>query len=179
MYQKRGGGGGGGGWGAGTQNFVYQQWPDQIFPIVNFVFSHDGHFGLWGEGPGGGGGGGADPPLLLQCTAILLLPCPLPSPRDASTNQHTSGTRHCEYYACSRHPMELLFSTVANGCLQTATAVTACHYRSATRHAPGTGMDMSTGQRRSWQKQWHEHSKGGIHRRGHQGHRKRCAFAQA
>ena len=25
-----------------------QKWPDQIFPTVNFVFSHDGHFGGWG-----------------------------------------------------------------------------------------------------------------------------------
>ena len=29
----------------GTQKFVQQRWPDQIFPIVNFVFSHDGHCG--------------------------------------------------------------------------------------------------------------------------------------
>ena len=36
----------------GAQKCVYQKWPDQIFPTVNFVFSHDGHFGL-----GGGGGG--------------------------------------------------------------------------------------------------------------------------
>ena len=28
--------------------------PDQIFPIANFVLSHDGHFGL-GLGRGGGG----------------------------------------------------------------------------------------------------------------------------
>ena len=26
---------------------------DQIFPIANFVFSHDGHFGLGGEGVSG------------------------------------------------------------------------------------------------------------------------------
>ena len=31
---------------------MYQKWPSQIFPIVNCVFSRDGHFGL-----GGGGGG--------------------------------------------------------------------------------------------------------------------------
>ena len=54
------GGGGGGVW---TQNLVYQQWPDQIFPIVNFVFSHYGHFGL-GRG-GGGFGGGVPPPWFL------------------------------------------------------------------------------------------------------------------
>ena len=56
MYQMRGGGGGGG------QRFVYQKWPDQIFPTVNSVFSCDGPFG-WGQGgPAGaweGGGGGS------------------------------------------------------------------------------------------------------------------------
>ena len=39
--------------GQGTQKIVYQKWPDQIFPVANFVFSHDGHFGLDGGGPGG------------------------------------------------------------------------------------------------------------------------------
>ena len=49
------------GGGSGTQNFVYQKWPDQIFPMVSFVVSHDGHFGLEGGGAGGSlrGGGGA------------------------------------------------------------------------------------------------------------------------
>ena len=49
----------GGAGGSGTQNFVYQKWPDQIFSIVNFVLSHDGHFGLKG---GGGGSRGEYPP---------------------------------------------------------------------------------------------------------------------
>ena len=41
-----------------TEKIVCQQWPNMIFPTVNFVFSHDSHFGLGGEaGPGGGGGG--------------------------------------------------------------------------------------------------------------------------
>ena len=31
--------------GSGIQTFVYQNWPDQIFCVVNFVFSHNGHFG--------------------------------------------------------------------------------------------------------------------------------------
>ena len=40
----------------------------QIFPTVNFVFSHDGHFGVWG---------GVE--LHLRwCTAIFILPCPPP-----------------------------------------------------------------------------------------------------
>ena len=52
--------GGEGGRGFWTQNLVYQKWPDQIFPIVNFVFSHCGHFGL---GRGGGGLGEGSPPL--------------------------------------------------------------------------------------------------------------------
>ena len=68
---------------------VYQKWHDKIFPMVNFVFYHDGPFGLggWHEamvlscrplaaplvwGPGGPGGGGY--PHLLWFTAILLLP---------------------------------------------------------------------------------------------------------
>ena len=57
-------GGGEGGRGFWTQNLVYQKWPDQIFPIVNFVFSHDGHFGL-GRGGGGFGGGVPPPPWFL------------------------------------------------------------------------------------------------------------------
>ena len=27
-------------------NFVYQKWPDKSFPILNFGFSEDGHFGF-------------------------------------------------------------------------------------------------------------------------------------
>ena len=49
---------------SGTQQFVYQKWPDKIFPIVNFVVSHDRHFGREGGGP----------PRLRRRTAILLLP---------------------------------------------------------------------------------------------------------
>ena len=40
--------------GSETRKFVYKIWPDQIFPIVNFGFPRDGHFGL--EGGGGPGG---------------------------------------------------------------------------------------------------------------------------
>ena len=40
-----GGGGGGDGRGSGTQIFVYQKWPGQIFPVVKFVFSQHGHRG--------------------------------------------------------------------------------------------------------------------------------------
>ena len=54
---------GGEGRGFWTQNLVYQKWPDQIFPMVNFVFSHCGHFGV-GRG-GGGFGGGVPPPWFL------------------------------------------------------------------------------------------------------------------
>ena len=60
LLLSRGGEGGRGFW---TQNLVYQKWPDQIFPIVNFVFSHYGHIGL-GRG-GGGFGGGVPPPWFL------------------------------------------------------------------------------------------------------------------
>ena len=65
-------GGGEGGRGFWTQNLVYQKWPDQIFPIVNFVFSHFGHFGL-GRGGGGFGGGVPPPPWFL---IILKKPWP-------------------------------------------------------------------------------------------------------
>ena len=40
----------------GGLKFVYQKWPNQIFPFVNFVPSHDGHFGLEGGGVQGGYG---------------------------------------------------------------------------------------------------------------------------
>ena len=52
--------GGGEGGGSGTQKFVYQKWPDKIFPVANFVFPHNGHFGLGGGGEGVQRGG--DPP---------------------------------------------------------------------------------------------------------------------
>ena len=68
LLLSRGGEGGRGFW---TQNLVYQKWPDQIFPIVNFVFSHYGHFGL-GRGGGGFGGGVRPPPWFL---IILEKPC--------------------------------------------------------------------------------------------------------
>ena len=64
-------GGGEGGRGFWTQNLVYQKWPDQIFPIVNFGFSHYGHFGL---GRGGGGFGGGPPPLLVLNYSKEALP---------------------------------------------------------------------------------------------------------
>ena len=49
LEERRGGG-------FGTQKYVHQKWPDQIIPMVNFVLSHDGDFGLEG------GGGGITPP---------------------------------------------------------------------------------------------------------------------
>ena len=51
--------------GSGTQKFVHQKWHDQIFPSVNFVFFHYGHFGLGGGAPGGGG-------VLLWLSAVLM-----------------------------------------------------------------------------------------------------------
>ena len=45
-----------GGGGLGPKGLC-QTWPDNIFPMVNFVFPHCGHFGLGGSSPGGGGGG--------------------------------------------------------------------------------------------------------------------------
>ena len=49
--------------GFGTQKFVHQKWPDQISPIVNFIVSRDGHFGLKG---GGGSRGGGPPPTVVS-----------------------------------------------------------------------------------------------------------------
>ena len=46
-----------------------QKWPNQIFPIANFVFSHYGHFG-----PGGGGGGPRGGALLLWLSTVLIKP---------------------------------------------------------------------------------------------------------
>ena len=57
LLLSRGGEGGRGFW---TQNLVYQKWPDQIFPIVNFVFSRDVTL-VWGGGEGVLGEG--SPPL--------------------------------------------------------------------------------------------------------------------
>ena len=56
-------GGEGGGWGWDPK-FVYQKWPNQIFPTVNFVFPHDGHFDGGGGGGGFQGGGGTPPPAV-------------------------------------------------------------------------------------------------------------------
>ena len=67
LLLSRGGEGGRGFW---TQNLVYQKWSNQIFPIVNFVFSHYGHFGL-GRG-GGGFGGGVPPPLVFNYSKEAL-----------------------------------------------------------------------------------------------------------
>ena len=72
-------GGGEGGRGFWTQNLVYQKWPDQIFLIVHFVFSHDGHFGL-GSGEGVLGEGSPPPWFLI----ILKKPCPMAGVVDAA-----------------------------------------------------------------------------------------------
>ena len=45
-----------GGRGFGTQQFVYLKWPDQIFPVVNFVFPAMVPLVWGGRGPEGGGG---------------------------------------------------------------------------------------------------------------------------
>ena len=83
-------GGGKGGRGFWTQNLVYQKWPDQIFPIVNFVFSHYGHFGL-GRG-GGGFGGGVPPPSWFLI--ILKKPC-LPPPDTCPSGSACASGHRC------------------------------------------------------------------------------------
>ena len=57
---------GGGGGGLCTKNG-----PNLIF--LKIVFSHDGHFGLVGEGPGGGGA----PPMNVGRSNVRLLKAPL------------------------------------------------------------------------------------------------------
>ena len=71
--------GGGGGGASGTQKFVYQKWPDKIFPIGSFGFPHDGQFGL--------GAGGLPPPAVVagHPNASLCPPHPL-HPRGHQTN---------------------------------------------------------------------------------------------
>ena len=103
LLLSRGGEGGRGFW---TQNLVYQKWPDQIFPIVNFVFSDYGHFGL-GRG-GGGFGGGSPPPWFL---IILKKPWPrlrLPFSRGWGALVRPRGK--------GRHPLRP-FHRVASPCL--------------------------------------------------------------
>ena len=41
---------GDGGGSLGSKSFLCQKWLNQIFPMVNFAFSHDGHFGLGERG---------------------------------------------------------------------------------------------------------------------------------
>ena len=62
MYEKRRGGRG-----SGTQKFVSQKWPDKIFPMVNCLCSHEGHFGL-------GGGGVRGAASILWFSAVPIHP---------------------------------------------------------------------------------------------------------
>ena len=84
------------GGGPGTQKFVYQKWPDKIFPILNFVFSHDGHFGL--EGGGGVlGGGGWHKALVVGSVSLRGAYWPLAFQPSAMTSRHPyyCGHPHC------------------------------------------------------------------------------------
>ena len=95
------------GWGVGegggvvTQTFEYQKW-DQIFPIVNFVFSRDGPFGLGGGGPGEGGLAEPPPPPLWRLivrktpwTARTWAGLPPPEQSHTASLQIRSGHRLC------------------------------------------------------------------------------------
>ena len=86
-----------GGGGSGTPKFVYQKWPNQIFPIVNFVFSHDGHFGLGG---GGGLGEGVPPSPPLLGFVYTDMPC-------SETQRHNGGTASTgrRHGACTDRPV--------------------------------------------------------------------------
>ena len=61
---------------SGTQNFAYQKWPDKIFPTGNCDFPTVVTL-VW-TGGRGGPGGVTPPNLVLRCTAIPVLPYPLP-----------------------------------------------------------------------------------------------------
>ena len=52
------------------KTLVYHKRPDQIFPMVSSIFSHDGHFGL-GRGGVSRGGGGA-PPMVVGRSNVSL-----------------------------------------------------------------------------------------------------------
>ena len=82
--------GGGGGRGSGTQNFVYQKWPDQISSIVNFVFPHYGHLGLGGME--GGPGRGTPPPAMVygHCNTSMAMGLPL----DRTVHVHITAHTH-------------------------------------------------------------------------------------
>ena len=86
-----------GGRGFWTQNLVYQKWPDQIFPIVNFVFSHYGHFGL---GRGGGGFGGGPPPLWF----LIILKKPWGSGRGEWDSRPSALCPLLSVVSTLRHP---------------------------------------------------------------------------
>ena len=75
------------GGGSGTQNFVYQKWPNQLFPTVNFGFSHEGPFGL-----GGGGGRGVPPPavVVVSRSNTSLASAPLPWPAGTCRRRYIS-----------------------------------------------------------------------------------------
>ena len=60
------------GGGLGPKSLCTKRRPNQIFPMVNFVFSLYGHCSLGGVRGAGGGGG------FLWCTAIPILPTPGP-----------------------------------------------------------------------------------------------------
>ena len=80
---------GGKGGGSGTQKFVYKKWPDKIFPMVNFVFAHDSHFGL-------GGGFGMTPwcdDLVCSWRRLLADRHSLPFPWTLSLHRLGGGGR--------------------------------------------------------------------------------------
>ena len=77
MPTHRQGRGGGGGGGSETQKVLYQKWPNQIFPMVNFRF-----FPRWSLWSGGGGSRGRGrllplPPMVYGHSNTALPPDPL------------------------------------------------------------------------------------------------------
>ena len=62
------------GGGFGTEKFVYQKWPDEIFPIANFIFPPTMVPSLWGGGAGPGGGVGGS---FYGCQPFILGRTPL------------------------------------------------------------------------------------------------------
>ena len=73
-----------------------------MFPTVNFVLSHDGHFALGGGVRDGGGGGGAPPPMVSGHSNVSLMS---PPPDGHPTKEHmTDGGAGGQHSAAAPRP---------------------------------------------------------------------------
>ena len=60
--------------GSGTQKFVYQQWPDQIGPLVHFVFPTMVTLVLEGGSRWWVGWVGGAPPMVVGRSNVMCIP---------------------------------------------------------------------------------------------------------